>query len=291
MIDGYTPPESRMEFPKQIEKPKVDSVDINRTPPDVDGTKIILQRHERYQREVVEGGVALGSLTTESMQKAYKQTREILAEMLDSVPVEERSNVSFLVVGSSTKFRDQGMRSIETAQQVLRGLKDELEDEQLGQNQIENNHSVLQDVATIDAIQAPRFLDDSKDYFSFLKEKYGDETQAFWKAFEEDAHKKERIQFGAEGPDEIDERFTHYLEKLTRYARHFHKKNSEKRLVIWVVSHYDTVSPFIKRHVTKTDPHQFIDVDYGAGISVEIDSAEKVLSFFHGKKYDVDLNK
>lgn len=146
-------------------------------------------------------------------------------------------------------------------------------------------------MAPVARMQAPRFLDESKDYLKFLRDKYGDETQAFWKAFEEDTHKEERIKFGAEGPDEMDKRFTEYVKTLSRYAEHFHKTNPGKRLVVWAVSHYDTISPFIKRHITRTNPHQFVNVDYGAGVSIEIDPENKVTSNFQNIEYNVDLGK
>lgn len=209
--------------------------------------------------------------------------------MLESLGDEDRKNVSFLVVGSNTRFRGQGMRSMETAGKVLDAIKDDLLKFDLNSEQIINNRSASKGVAPITKMQAPRFLDDSPDYSAFLEEKYGDETQAYWKAFEEDTHKAEREQLGAEGPDDMDQRFIKYIGALSKYAESYHRDNPGKRLVIWAVSHYDTVSPYIKRHITKTDPHQYLAVDYGAGVSVEVDAEGKATSTFQGKTYDVNL--
>ncbi len=280
--------ESGIDFREQLQYPEVTAADIRRDPPEVGGSKIILQRHERYQREERPGG-ALGSLTPESAKRAYNQTCQIVEEMLAPLSEDERKELFFLVVGSSTKFKNQGMRSMETAAEVLKALKDQLQERTLSTEQIINNRSVQKSVAPITKMQAPRFLDDSEAYLAFLREKYGDETQAFWKAFEEDTHNEERQSMEAEGPDEMDARFAAYVKTLANYAEHFHNDNPGKRLVVWAVSHYDTVSPYIKRHITKTDPHQYLPIDYGAGVSVEIDSKGNATTTFQGKEYSVDV--
>ncbi|MCR4312185.1 MAG: hypothetical protein NUV56_02795 [Candidatus Uhrbacteria bacterium] len=276
---------TKKELLKTIEKPEVTAADIRTDAPEIDGTKFILQRHERYQLS----GDHVGSLTEASAQKAHDQSTRILKEMLEPLSEEERRNVAFLVVGSNTKHHGKGMRSMETAGKVLEATKNELTRLDLGADQIINNRSGSKGVAPIAKMQAPRLFDDSPTYTEFLIEKYGAVTQQFWKAFEEDTHKEERIAFGAEGPDEMDQRFSKYLSTLSKYAETFHRENPGKRLVIWAVSHYDTVSPYIKRHITKTDPHQYLAVDYGAGVSVDIGADGKATSVFQGEEYDVDL--
>lgn len=126
-VDSAQHHEPGMKEVKQIERPEVKSADITRALPAIGGTKIIVQRHERYQRKVENGAEgSLGSLTPESAKKAYEQTVNILEDMFASVPEEELKDVSFLIVGSNTKFQEKGMRSMETAAQVLQAVKDEL---------------------------------------------------------------------------------------------------------------------------------------------------------------------
>jgi len=274
---------------KELENPEVSALDINRCAPEIGGSKVILQRHESYRRKPDEHGEGLGSLTPESAQKAYDQSKAILDDMLGSLTEEEKKDVYFLVVGSDTKFRQQGQRSMETAGRVLSALNDKIAADGLNPEQVLNNRSQSKGVAPIKKMQAPRFIDDSADYLAFLEETYGGENQAFWKAYEEDTHKDIREQMNAEGPDDMDARFTKYVATLSKYAESFHKDNPGKRLVIWGVSHYDTVSPYIKRHITKTDPNQYLAVDYGAGVSVEIDHAGMATSQFQGKEYKVNV--
>ncbi len=280
--------EHARESREQIVDSKITAKDIDREIPEVDSTKIIIQRHERYIRteEDVGEGEILGGLSKESTQKAYDQTKEIVEEMLSGI--DDPENVEFLVVGSNTTHRGGGQRSIETAEQVLKAIREVAEEKGLDADQIINNRSRSKEVAKIARTQAPRF-DSSPEYFDFLAEKYGAVTQKFWQAFEEDTHKEERLGFGAEGPDEMDERFSDYLHTLSLFSERYHGKNPKKRLIIWSASHYDTVSPYVKRHVTKTDPDQYLAVDYGAGVSIDVDKNNNATSNFRGKEYKVEL--
>jgi hypothetical protein len=273
----------------KIDNPEVSAADISITPPEIGGSLIIMQRHEKYNRKKESGETKLGSLTPESAQSAYNQTKELLNKMFGSLTDEEKTQLHFLVVASDTTYKNQGKRSVETAEQILAAIRSEIQDRALSDEVVENNHSGAKKVAEIARIEAPRFLEESIPYHNFLVEKYGEQTPEFWKAFEEDTHKEERLKFKAEGPNEIDLRYTKYLETLSKYATHFHATHPDKRLVIWTVSHYDTISPYIKRHITKTDPHQFVQVDYGAGVSINIDAEGIATSTFRGKNYPVDL--
>jgi hypothetical protein len=138
-------------------------------------------------------------------------------------------------------------------------------------------------------MRADRIFHEWPEYASFLEDKYGVQTQEFWRAFEEDWHPEERKKFGAEGPDEMDERFSGYIRTLAKFSSFYHAKHKGRRLVLWTVSHYDTVSPYIKRHITRTDPHQYVAVDYGAGVTIDIDADEKPSCHFRGQSYSVNL--
>jgi hypothetical protein len=61
------------------------------------------------------------------------------------------------------------------------------------------------------------------------------------------------------------------LDVLARYSRFYHKKHPDRRLVIWAVTHYDTISPYVKREILEADKEAMLRVDYGAGISINLD--------------------
>ncbi len=286
MIDKPVPEEARKEF-ERMQNPEIVATDLEGNAPEVGATKIIMQRHEKYVRGDDEGQ-PLGSLTEESAEKAYQQSRRIVEQMLDSIE-DDLDEIDFLVVGSSTQYKGKGQRSRETAQQALQALRDVLEERGVDGGQILNNRSKAKDVATITRMRVDRIFNEWPEYAAFLEDKYGNQTQKFWQAFEEDWHPYERRAFGAEGPDEMDERFASYIKTLAKFSGFHHSKHQDRRLVLWSVSHYDTVSPYIKRHITMTDPNQYVAVDYGAGINIDIDPDGNPTCDFRGKKYEVSL--
>ena len=113
----------------------------------------------------------------------------------------------------------------------------------------------------------------------------------FWIAFEEDIEKEKRIEMGAEGPDEIADRLKQVVSILSRYARMYHKNNPGRRLVIWAATHYDTISPFVKRGIFGVGKEVPLGVDYGAGISIGIDSAGNLTTRIDGQEHTIQSPK
>ena len=100
--------------------------------------------------------------------------------------------------------------------------------------------------------------------------------------------KTEREKLGVEGPEDILERYNKFIETLKNFSQHYHKKHPGRRLIIWPVSHYDTISPYIRNKVEKTDPNKYLPVDYGAGISLNINREGKITSKIQGKEYEIN---
>jgi hypothetical protein len=272
---------------------KITRSDISREIPDVDGTEIIMQRHEKYIRDVEHE--RSGSLEPEDAKKSYDQAVEILASKLESLSDEERKNVDILVIASNTDYgKAKGMRSFETADEVMKGALEVLDRFGLDNSQLLNSKSAVSKKndrpvpSKNKTIQEPRFISQSPEFLKYLKSKYGDMTQEFWQAFEEDWEKTERERLGAEGPKDILERYNKFIEILKNFSEHYHKKHPGKRLIIWPVSHYDTISPYIKNKIEKTDPNKYLPVDYGAGISLVIDREGNITSKIQGQEYDVN---
>lgn len=272
---------------------KITRSDISREMPGVGETEIIMQRHEKYIRDTEHE--RSGSLEQEEAKKAYDQAVEILESKMDSILEDERKNVDILVIASNTEYgKAKGMRSFETASEVVGGILETFDKYELDRNQLLNSKTAVSE-KNEDAvpsknknIQEPRFMSQSPEFVEYLKSKYGNQTQEFWQAFEEDWEKDEREHVGAEGPKDILERYNKFIEILKNFSQHYHKKHPGKRLIIWPVSHYDTISPYIKNKVAKIDPNQFLPVDYGAGISLNIDCEGKVSSKIQGKEYELN---
>lgn len=272
---------------------KIMGSDISREAPKEGETEIIIQRHEKYIQD--ENSDKSGSLEPESSQRAYEQTKEIFSNKIDSIPEEERDKIKILIVGSNTKYKGKGMRSMETSDVVARAVWETLSKRGLNQDQLLNMSDRFKGerVREEEEMQAPRMFDDSPEFVDFLLEKYGGEggelTQKFWQAFEEDWEGDKRREMGAEGVEDIESRFANYIDVLSRFSRMYHKKHPGERLLIWTVSHYDTVSPYVKSRVLNLDNPEkhYLPVDFGGGVSISIDSKQERSSTIRGVEYEI----
>jgi broad specificity phosphatase PhoE len=271
------------ELPRTIEKS-----DIDPSPPEIGGTKIVLQRHGKYERST--DSTSVGSLTEKGVEDAYALGKEFFGTLFDSIPEQERKNVDVLVIASDTQYERGGYRSMETADQIIRVVKEEIQARSLGESQLLNTSTNIHGNGgprPTPHLREPQMLNNSPEFVEFLKEKYGDKTLKFWIAFEEDTEKATREKMGAEGPEEITDRTELMIEVLARYSKFYHEKHPEKRLIIWAATHYDTISPFVRREIFKTGKNTPLGVDYGAGISINLDKNNKGKTVINGKGYDI----
>lgn len=269
--------------PRGIEKE-----DIEASPPDVEGTAIVLQRHGEYER--TEDNPRIGSLTPEGSEDVYASAETFFEKVFSGIPEEERKNVDILVLASDTQYQDGGRRSVETAERVIRAISETLEEFGLDQSQLLNGSGNISGDGgprISERLREPQMFNDSPDFVEFLKREYGDRDKSFWIAFEEDAEKEARERMGAEGPDEIVDRTKREVDVLSRYSRAYHHKHPEKRLIIWAATHYDTISPYAKREILGEDKEYPLGVDYGAGIVMKIDPEGNKTVKIQGKAYEV----
>ena len=137
----------------------------------------------------------------------------------------------------------------------------------------------------------PRIFKDNTGFLKFLEDENGKGTREFWISYEEDEHQEERKKMGSEGPIEMSDRFAHFINVLGRYARLFHSRHKERpeRLIIWVVSHYDTITAFFKNHVAGIPQKEYIPVDHDGGISLLISPENKASITVEGINYPIEL--
>lgn len=256
------------------------------------GTRIMVQRHGKYERDL-KSSIA-GSLTPEGVKSTIVESQERIKNILDNIPEKERADVMFLVLGSDTAY-GQGARSMETAQIALDAIKEELKERGLDESQILNTTNKYRDtekgkVRPTAAIREPLMIKESPDFLEFLKEKYGGMNFDFWFAYETDADKEKRLEMGAEGVDDMANRLNQFITVLKKYSDLFHKKHPNKRLVIWTASHYDTISPWSRKFLLGQNVIDApMPVDYGAGISIDMDQEGNSSTIMGGKEYKVKL--
>jgi len=272
---------------------KIERSDISREALKEEETEIIMQRHEAYIRDVEDERA--GSLKEEEARKSYDLAVEVFGSKLENLSEDERSTVDVLVIASNTQYV-KGRRSFETAAQVLKGAEDVFRKYGIDEKQILNSGASREGEENRPtkntAILEPQFIDQSPEFREFLKEKYGDGAmnQKFWQAFEEDWEKEEREKVGAEGPDDILERYTKFMNVLAKFSEVYHKKHPGRRLIIWPVSHYDTISPYVKKMTGMDTKKDYLAVDYGAGISLKIDKDGKMTSKIKDQEFTVEKN-
>lgn len=260
------------------ERIKLNPETIEPMAPEKGGSLVIMQRHADYDR-------GTGHITDDGKLETINNSSVLIGKILENIPPEERQDVEILVVASPT-IKNEGQRSVETAGAVIESVKDVFQ-----KYNIPIKNILTETPRPTESIEQPRMLTDQSGFKEFLVEKYGDGSKEFWKAYEEDLHQEERRQMGAEGPIEMSNRFAYFTSVLARYARAFHSRNAEKpkRLIIWNVSHYDTVTTFFKNHVANIPQTEYVPVGYNGGISMVIDPENNASITVKGKKYSVDL--
>lgn len=265
------------EYPSP-ENLKMSTETIERMPPEPGGTVIIMQRHGSYDRET-------GHLTAAGKGESLERSRAVLGGILEQIPENERQLVDLFVVASPTELHG-GQRSMETATAVLESANALFE-----ANGIPTENILQQSPRATAAIEQPRMFDDGSGFRDFLAEKYSDASLEFWKAFEEERHQAEREEFGSEGPLEMSDRFAHFTNVLARFARRYHHshQNQPRRLIIWSISHYDTITTYYKNHIAKIDQKEHVPVDYDGGMSVYINPQGEASVTLSGHQYPVEL--
>lgn len=263
--------------------------------PEVNGTELIVQRHEEYNRDPLDPNV--GSLHPEAATRANEQTYRVFHQMIEKVPDELRKFVDVMVVGSPTQYMGGGRRSMETATQVLGGIRKVFEEYYMASSQLLNDQPGLKlngQPRQSKAIVEPKIFQDNPEFVEWLMAEYGNGAvnQGFFAAYESDQGevRERRLAAGAEGHFDSGDRLGNYLHTLSRYSNIYHRNHPGRMLYIWTVSHYDTISPFIKTRLGG-DKDRFMPVDYGGGFAVNIGPDGTATTTIGGKVYPISLVK
>lgn len=271
---------------------KIEKSDIYANPGSAGTTEIVLQRHGAYVRDREDPKV--GSLSPESAAVERAAATKYFEDYIQRIPENERDKVNILIVASDTQYFEGGRRSQETASIAQSAAEEVLGRYGLSKDQIINNTGRMSGDGgprTMPKLREPNFLNDSPEYLEYMLGQYGGINLDFWTAFESDTHSELREQMGAEGPDDIADRTAQSVRVLARYAQAYHKSNPGQRLVIWGATHYDTISPFVKREVFGVPKDNQLLVDYGAGITIDIDAEGKGTTKLGDKSYVVPLER
>ena len=177
---------------------------------------------------------------------------------------------------------------------MLDEIKEALKENEISEENLLNiSHSYRQtkkgETRPTPQIREPLMFEENPEFVAFLKEKYP-ERKDFWPAYEEDVEKETRLYMGAEGPEDMADRLQKFLEFIKRYSQFFHRSNPNSRLVVWCVSHYDTISPWSKKYVMGEDvTKRYLPVDHGSGLSIGIDKDGKVITTVGEEEFETAI--
>ncbi len=268
----------------------IKTADIRPEIPQADGTVIVLQRHEEYIRKPKDDPKR-GSLTEEAAMRARAQAEAFFNSVFENIPTEERSNTDILVVASDTRA-GKGRRSMETAAEALAAAYRVIDKKALNKGNILNESGKFKGgggVRPTHQLREPLMFEQSPEYVDFLIEQHGPPGPDFFKAFEEDTHKDVRESMGAEGPLQIADRLNRFVGTLEEFSKRYHRQHPGRKLIIWAATHYDTISPWVKRDVmgmtTDEALKSYLPVDYGAGITINIDPQGTAKTKVSGNEY------
>lgn len=279
--------EEPKEFPTKIEKSDIKPGGIAQGE-----TEIILQRHGAYIRDREDPNV--GSLSEETAALEKGAATKYFESFLAQLPESERDKVDVLVVASDTQYFGAGRRSYQTATLAQSAAQEVFAKAGLpAENVINTTGRMYGDGGPkpMPRLREPNMLNESPDFLDFMLKEYGGINLDFWVAFEEDRHKAVREKMHAEGPDDIADRTAFTTRALARYGQMYHHENPDRRLIIWAATHYDTISPFVKRDIFEVGKEEQLLVDYGAGIVIDVDTEGNGTTEIDGKPYAVPLKK
>ncbi len=254
-------------------------------------TKIILQRHEDYDRD--SKSETAGHLFPEAVEKAHAESRKRIKNIIEQVSPQERKLLFFLVLSSDTTY-GTGARSIETGRIIIEEIKKALKENGINEDNLLNVSHVYKQTEkgeprSMAQIREPLMFENTPEFVAFLKEKYP-ERKDFWKAYEADIEKEQRLQMGAEGPEDMANRLESFLALIKRYSQFFYRVNPGSRLIVWCISHYDTISPWTKKYVLKEKvTEKNLPVDYGAGLTVGINKDGKAITEIGGEEFEIEV--
>lgn len=274
--------------------------------PNIGETVFVLQRNAKDERNPESDNY--GHLTPEAQEKTRNDAKVYFERILNILSKEEKGQLEILIVASGAEltapegpeYNSPHQRALETAAEIMEAARESLQKFNLSEKQIINSSlpairgkrakSGVKDIAEFDEdLGPPKILTDSPEYLRFLIEKYGTGKE-LWVAYEADKDKNERERFGAEGVEDIAERMRVFVKFLARYGKILNSRQEDKRLIIWAVGHYDSLSPFIKNNILRRSVTEYyLPIETGAGITLEFDKEGRAKTEIGNQKFDVIL--
>lgn len=256
------------------------------------GTGIVIMRHGKYITDPNHPDA--GCLTDEAEDSITLETESLIISMLGQLSYEERQRFGIFVVASDSSLNGKGRRCMETARGAIIGILTSLEWLNLPSSILINNNynkTFFGKPVPSRKLREPRFLTSNSGYYDALISKYGQGKmgQPVFKAFEEDTESDLRQQLSEEGPWDIADRLDQLIKAIYLYSEKYHSANPGSRFLTFVATHYDTISPYIKKMLAHSGKEPYFPVAYGGGFGIIIDEGKQASTTIDGINYNVPL--
>lgn len=263
------------------------------------GALVILQVNAQDKRENLAPGEEFGQLVPEAAEAARDHAKTMIEQLLRTIPEDQRDTVDVMVFASDVKLAtptgatSEHRRAYETAEKILDGIKEagipaENIINSLGGDDAPLPVESLKDLRVLEGIGVPEEEQTEQEkrnaeYVAYLINKYGKTTDvghgtAFWEYYERDEpeDKQKREELKAEGPHQVAERVHDTMATIARTASGYMLDNPGRRLVVWVDSHYDTISPYVKESVVGLGEYsdRYLGFSKGSGLVMAVPAAE-----------------
>jgi hypothetical protein len=280
----------------------ITEADLRVVVPEIDGTTLVLQRNAKDERII--GAENYGALTPEAAEQAKEQAKQYFLNLFSKLSDEEKKQVEILVVASDAtlvtpeEINSSHKRASETAEMVMSGIREAMREAGVEERQLLNESDEFAEFAEVKGpiefrqLEALKMLSESPEFVEHLKQKYGT-VKEFWIEFEKDTDKDVRQEMGAEGVHGIAERMRDFLGLLMEGAKERHQQETGKRLIIWAVSHYDAISPFVKTKILNRPATDYLPINGAAGLTLDISPDGSIKTELSGQEFvmrESDIN-
>ncbi|MFA5987541.1 MAG: hypothetical protein WC797_02740 [Candidatus Paceibacterota bacterium] len=254
--------------------------DLSLRLPEIGGSLVVLQRN---------AGADSGG-------RARSFAKETISELLKSLGESDRTSVDFLVVGSDPRIgveneaHPESLVSLQTAQEVLDGVREAFHSFNLDDKQLLNNTAVPGGkIVEISEIKGWLPVKDSPELMEFLVGKAQQTGEDVAMLYETDAYKEERERLGVEGAKDIAARVENFL-SFSRGSTNYHAKHNNRRLIFWAVTHFDTITPYLRNILAHpAECSDIISVDHLGGVVINIKNDHTATVTVQKREYETYL--
>jgi len=269
--------------------------DIRPEIPEAGGTVLVLQVNAKDDRRD-SNSPEFGALLPEAGEQVVVQSKDYFDKVFENLSEEDKKKVKIIVYASDASLKmPSGLnsthrRAFETGEKVMEGIRKAIDKNGAEQNQLLNNSPETKgEPVGVSGLIDLTMFDESPEFVKYMTDKYGPDKK-FWMLYEDDTESDTRLDMGAEGPSEIAIRMRKALTTLTQdMAKNYHDSNPDTLLYIWAISHYDSISPWVKGYVYQADPSRlFVPTEKAGGITIKIDKDnKKAETIIAGEKFEI----